>query len=526
MSCSTCFPKSSMANAHLTRRALLGGLAGMSVAAGARARHSTPVTDAHIPSLRIGVSTLEAGLDGLSVSSAVSAWLATLAFDSPMRWNSENRVIAGVFAPIGRRGSRSAEFEVRQGAFFADRSPVTADTAVAALETMRSGEHGWRLQDVESIRALSPTVFELELARTNVSLPATMAHPALALRTVEGSGSGPFIRTDEAHYVRNPLFWQIGRPRVDALELVAIPDDVQRSTAAAMGEIDILPNVPLLDVPMLQHEPTVYLVGGPTNILCHLQLNLNKAELANVEVRRVLSAAINRSRLIQVAAASQAEATSTLFAPDLWTTGVPDIGQLSSEDVRTRLQELGVPSDLRLHLLADNADATLANTAVVLQEQLASCGISLSIALLEGQDLKAARSEGDFDLVAEYSPAWRDPHELVWPMLSTGGALNLSGYRSVEVDTLLRAAISLPDQEFRRGRYSRLEMLVQRDAPVIPLFRPYVWSAVRSTYPGYQALPPETSRGLLTLTATEQPRLWHDFPNAHPALEADFGGNL
>ena len=361
------------------------------------------------------------------------------------------------------------------------------------------------MQNVRDFSVDGHGVLRVLLEDPDQSLLASLAHPASSLRQ-GGVGSGPFVRdagTIATVFKRNPLFWQIGRPHIDEIEMVYIADDVQRSTAAATGEIDILPNVPLLDVPLLQQEPTLYLVGGPSNRLCHLQMNLSIPVLARVEVRRILSAAIDRSRLVTVATANQAEPTSTLFAPQYWSENVEGVNGMAAGDVRESLHALGIPPDLRLHLLADNADATLANTAVVLQEQLANCGISLSITLLEGDELAAAVAEGEYDLLVGYSEPWRDQHELVWPLLASTGPHNWSGFSSVEVDTLLRAAIALPDAGFRRARYTRLERIIQREVPCIPLFRPFVWDAVNANYPGYAPLPPATSRGLMSVMPTE-----------------------
>src|SRR5699024_2328201 len=102
-----------------------------------------------------------------------------------------------------------------------------------------------------------------------------------------------------------------------------------------------------------------------------------------------------------------------------------------------------------LSLLADNADATLANTAVVLQEQLAYCGIVLSIELLDGIELENAIRARDFDLLAAYTRPWRDPHELVRPLLASDGYANQSGYDAPQVDGMIRGATMVSDQDLR-----------------------------------------------------------------------------
>lgn len=478
----------------------------MARAAMAQTPEASPRARIRIPKLRIGMATSPELISPGMATSMDAMWLSSLVYDAPVRWNVDGVVVPGLFSTTAASRTSLIRLQPRSGAMFSDGTIVTARHAVESLLAIRNSRHAWRLQNVAEIGELPDATLQIVMDRTDSSLMANLCHPLFGLEA-GGVGSGPFIPVsvddDTTIFRRNSIFWQIARPHIDELEIVRIPDDVQRSTALATGELDVLPNVPLLDVPMLENEPTIYLVGGPSNRLCHLQLRLSEPVLANRRVRQILSGAIDRSGLVAVATANQAEPTSTIFAHDEWTDDVDDVPGIDSADVRSELMSLGIPSDLRLHLLTDNADATLANTAVVLQEQLANCGISLSITLLEGEALTEGIATGDYDLLVSYSEPWRDPHELIWPLLSSSGPLNWSGYTSVEVDILLRAAISLNDLEFRRARYSRLERIIQRDVPCIPLFRPYVWDAVSARFPGYAALPPATARGLMTLLPTD-----------------------
>lgn len=497
-----------MPSKRISRRSLLAVIGGVGVARGvvAQTPEASPGARIRIPKLRIGVGSNPEVMPASSATGMDEMWLSSLMFDAPMRWSATGAIIPGLFGRTASSRSSLLNLRPRQSAMFSDGSLVTSRDAVRALDTILDSQHSWRLQNVSDISELDDSSLQIRMDRADAALMANLCHPLFGL-DAGGIGTGPFVPVQSSAlstvYLRNNVFWQVGRPHIDELEVMHIADDTQRSLAMATGELDVLPNVPLLDIPMLENEPTVYLVGGATNRLCHLQLRLSEPVLANRRVRQILSGAIDRTGLVTVATANQAEPTSNLFAGDTWTEDVDDVESISSDDVRAELQSMGIPSDLRLHLLADNSDATLANTAVVLQEQLAQCGISLSITLLEGEELERAISIGRYDLLVNYSEPWRDPHELVWPLLSSLGPLNWSGYDSVEVDTLLRAATAISNHEFRRERYTRLEGIIQRDVPCIPLFRPYVWDAVRARYPGYAALPPATSRGLMTLLPTD-----------------------
>lgn len=503
------------------RRFLVAG--GVAVAAPRWTSAQTPVADIarNIPRVRVSISRLPGEFDPSGTMHPDHQWLDTLALDAPNRWNAAGSVLSAITSPI-RVWDEDEAFDlvVRPGALFHDGTPVLADDVRYTLERLRNGsggrQHAWRLEHVRRLESVNETTLRVVLDRPDVSLAASLAHqafgvlPAGADTLDVAGGSGPFMldrRDDEGmRYLRNAHFWQLLRPRIDEIEVIAVEDDSQRSTTIARGEIDVLPNVPLLDIPMLREDPTVYLAGGPSNRVCHLQLNLASPALGDARVRRLLSRAIDRQRLVEVATAGQATPTGLLFPAASWSGGeVDDVVAGDPASIRDQLRLLGIPTDLRLRLLTNNADATLANTAIVLQEQLASSGIALSVDLLQDAELDEAIRRRDFDLLASYTEPWRDPHELVRPLLSSDGARNASGFADERVDLLIRGAILRRDRALRRDRYALIEERVQETVPLIVLFHPHSYDAVTTSLQGYTAFPPFSSRGLLTVQPTTPP---------------------
>jgi len=463
--------------------------------------------------LRIAVSSLPPSWDPLAVTTLEHIWLMTLLYDSVGRWNRDGAILPSLgLSWASSVFDRVLDVTLRPDAFFHEGQVLAPDDVRWTIERVRTSgtalPDGWRMEHVWRTEALDAHTVRIILDAPDASLAASLAAPALSilpegvdLRRVHG-GTGPFLVHigvgGDALFRRNPWYWQIGRPHFEFLHVHEIGDDTERSTALVTGMVDLVPNAPLLDVPMLQAEPSIQLVGGPSNHLCLLQVNLDRPALRDDRLRRVLSAAIDRGGLVKVATASQAEPTSLLFAPDAWASGGADeVKHRSPDDVRAALATLGIHADLPLRLLADNADATLANTAVVLQEQLAWCGIALSVELLEGAELDDAIRTRDYDLLASYTRPWRDPHELVRPLLASDGFANRSGYAAPEVDGMIRGATMVADRKLRREKYAQLQQRVLDDVPVIVLFRLHYFDAMSRRIVDYAPLQPVTARGLL-----------------------------
>jgi len=499
----------------LTRRRLLAAGAAALLPWGHSAGAQTPVMRPP-QRLRIAVRGLPTSHDPAIAKSLDGVWLDTLTCDALFRWGANGDILPALALSASlRERERVLKLVLRPDAFFADGSRVTAEDVRWSLERVRSGgpefPDAWRLEHARRIEEVDATTVRIVLDEPDSSLVSSLACPALAILP-EGAnlekgaaGSGPFTlmphTSEMLAYRRQPLFWQIGRPNLEWLHVGAIEDDTTRSTTLVTGNIDLIPNAPLLDVPMMRQDPMIRLVGGPSNRLCLLQLNLASSRLRDARVRRLLATAINRERLVQIATAGQAEPSGLLFAEQAWARGeVPEPEQVSAEETRTSLAELGIRSELSLRLITNDSDATLANTAVVLQDQLAYAGIALSVELLDDAELAAQVEAGEFDLLASYTPPWRDPHELVRPLLASDGVLNRSGYASPRADALIRGATLRSDRAYRADRYARLQERVLEDVPVIVLFRPHHYDAMTVRLSSYGLFPPVTAQGLTSAT--------------------------
>ena len=482
-----------------------------------RLRAQTPVPKPRPPAdLRLAVARLPASWDPVAQVSLEQTWLSTLIYDSVARWNAEGMILPSLGLGWSMTAyDRVLDITLRPDAFFQDGKNLTADDVCWTLERLRHGDtlipDSWRLEHIWRIEALDAYTVRIVLTAPDASLVSSLAAPACGILPASTSLSGPqggtgpytinFVADAHVTLRRDPLFWQVGRPRFQSLRIREIPDDTERSTALVTGIVDLVPNAPLLDIPMLRADPSVKLVGGPSNHLCLLHVNMHRPALQDVRLRQLLSSAIDRDRLVKVATAGQADVTGLLFPQESWAAGKSDpISQDGPDVIRKRLAELGIRTDLRLRLITDNADATLANTAIVLQEQLAYCGIALSVTLLESEELEEAIRLNNYDLLAAYTPPWRDPHELVRPLLASDGYDNHSGYDNPDVDGLIRGATFVADRDIRQERYGWLQQRILVDVPVIVLFRPFYFDAMTVRLVNYATLQPVTARGLLPAT--------------------------
>lgn len=512
----------------MNRRALLGVFGGaLGVAAGRmlsdavtaqeQAQQTGPPVVGGIP--LVALADVPLTLDAARTDQLAAWWLAGQLYDAPLRETPRGGVVAGlVLDALPAQDGSAYTLPLRPGVRFHDGQPLRARDVAASLDRVRDpavgGINAWRLEHVAAVETPDERTVVLRLARPNVALPALLASPVFGIlseRTLAAGdpfagerppvGTGPFAfaawgARGELSLTRHLAYWQHGLPFLDGLQFQYLVEDTARSTAMVTGVVDAIQSAPLLDVATLADDTNVGLIGGVSRRVCGLVLNLRGGALADARLRRLVARAIDREALVAAATAGQATAQATLFPEDHWAhlaipTPAPDTAAVLAD-----LAALGYPAGLRLSLICPEQDPSLANAAVLLQEQFARAGIAAALELLDARSLSEAVAASAFDLLIGYRGPWIDPHELVRPLVASDGVDNLSGYASPTADVQIMAAVAPKDLETRTERYRAIQELLLTDVPWITLFLPNHYHATTTRLSGMRAYPTGSLYGL------------------------------
>ena len=457
-----------------------------------------------------------------------AGWIGSLCLDtlfepaavSTDTESSDGDLASGIaIAPAWSADRTTLTFGVRTGVVFPDGSLLTAADVVASIEHARDiadqGGSAWRFEHLDTIEETTDGI-RITLTQPDAAFPAVISDPSIPILPATTiarlgawtiadlpAGSGPFSpgavgNGERFDFVANEVFWQVGRPRLAGLSITGIEEDTQRTVALVTGKVDMIVDAPLLDIPSLRQDPSISLVGGPTNRACVLLTNYQHGPTSDRRLRQLIAGAIERSALVRVAAAKEATDEQTLFPKASWP-GLdqpPDPTDWSAS--RETLAALGYPVGLPLRLIADDRDGSAANAAVLIQEQLSYVGIAITLDLLDEQALRRTLANRDFDLFITWTPAWLDPHELVRPLLHTDGPDNLMGYSNSLVDRLIERAISDPDRDHRATTYQHIQQILLVEVPLIVLFVPNAYDAMTSRLHDYEWYPPVRAFGMRT----------------------------
>jgi len=198
-------------------------------------------------------------------------------------------------------------------------------------------------------------------------------------------GTGPFrfqdwVQGDHLTFVRNPDYWQAGKPYVDQVVLSVQPDQQASLISVESNNLDWMTGVAGNDARRLQADPAyqVLLTGSGGNNYYAVCLDTSVPELADRRVRQAFSYALNRERIVDSALAGYGRAASTIWPPQA-------LGYDAAQDrtydydlsrARQLLASAGWNSNTTIPLRATSTLPTDVAIAEIYQADLAAIGVN------------------------------------------------------------------------------------------------------------------------------------------------------
>lgn len=421
---------------------------------------------------------------------------------------------------------RSWTFELRPHVRFQDGTPFDAAAVVENFDRQRhplSGQIFEYWQDffadtVEDMTAIGPLAVRFTLKKPDATFLSNLAmfsegmvSPAAIRRWGADIGrhpvgTGPFrfvewIPNEKIVLAANRDYWG-GRPYLDRLIFIPVPDPEVRLLELEVGEIDGMEGLSPDDVPQVLKDPELSLLTQPGMNVGYLALNTMKPPLDDARVRLAICEAIDEQALVKAffAGGELGDAATGLLPPTVWGFD-PEIPAYPHDPrhARALLAEAGYPHGLSLSLWALPVARPYIpdgeRVAEAIQAELAQVGIRVQLATYEWGTYLDKLADGDHQMAMV---GWigdnGDPDNFLYNMLASanariGSASNYSFYRNPEVDALLTRAREVGDRAERTRLYWQAQVLIHRDAPVVPLFNARQLAAFRANVHGFALHP-------------------------------------
>jgi len=221
---------------------------------------------------------------------------------------------------------RNLVFFLRKNVKWHDGQPFTSKDVKYTFDMVREAKEAqaklrinprkdW-YDNVDNIEAPDPHTVVFHLKRPQPSLlmmlasgytPVYAAHVPVANYRTGCIGTGPFKlqerkRGEYVDFVKNPDYFIKGRPYLDGLRYIPIPDRATKFAALQAGRLDVSfpgDESKTIAEQVTKAEPRIKLTIANQNVNDNLLLNVTKPTFDNVKVRRAISLAIDRRGAVQ-----------------------------------------------------------------------------------------------------------------------------------------------------------------------------------------------------------------------------------
>lgn len=454
--------------------------------------------------------------------------LVALLFRGLVRSGRDGRPVADLAAgwTVEAKGARWT-FRLRSDARWQDGVPVTSDDVVYTVRVLQDAAYsgplaaGWQGVTATAIDAAT-VQFDLAVplggflqAAAQPLLPAHLlanvpvADLADAQFSTRPVGNGPFALTDLTpdaarldpvldgfEPAAGPLSTlgpgaaAAGGPLLAGLELrfYASPDEA--AAAYRAGEVDAVSGLAPAAAAALAGERATRRIAYPGTTLTGVFFNLRPGTgpFGDARVRTALLAAVDRGRLVTDLLAGSGQRADTPVPPSSWAydpkaaPAVPYDRKAAASGLRaagwTKTGAGWLPpkakKPITIELLATEATVNPVTAAAAARVAAAwtSLGIPTTVTSLAAGDLVERLRGAEFvaavaDVNVGLDP---DPYPLLASSQVQAGGSNVSGFQDPALDAALAAARAPGTDAARRAAYTRLETLLGRLEPILPLF--------------------------------------------------------
>jgi oligopeptide transport system substrate-binding protein len=369
--------------------------------------------------------------------------------------------------------------------------------AIKNAEKINKKQDGAKLEDlgVKAIDARTlqitlerPTPYFLELLTHQTSAPVSRAavakHGKDFVKPENWIGNGAYtlkevVPNSHILLVKNPHFHDAANVQIDQVKYYPSPELAAAARRFQAGELHFTTDIPADQTKFLKERLGSQVSIAPYLGTYYVALNTAKKPFDDVRVRQALSMAIDREFI-----ADQVWSGTMVPAYGFLPPGLANYGKSSEAPYKAmspieredKAKELlkaagfGPGKPLKVELRYNLTDNNK-NTVVAIAEQWKQIGVETSFINTDAKTHFAhLRNGGDFDAArAGWIADHGDPQNFLFLSLSDNTGFNYAKYNNPEFDRLMKASDNETDLAKRAEILRKLDDILVRDVPNIPV---------------------------------------------------------
>jgi peptide/nickel transport system substrate-binding protein len=400
-------------------------------------------------------------------------------------------------------------FHLRE-AYFHDIPPVNgrklvAEDVVATMERIKNlpGHQVALLEPVEKIEAKDEKTVVFTLKRPFAPFLNNMANHfmwILPKEAIDGEidlaktaiGTGPFMLKEwelnvKRTFVRNPNYYEKGKPYLDKIEFLIVPDQGAHIAAFRTGKAEAIDRLTPDQLKTLKKSnPDAWLWKELSGTHVQTLMNTNREPFQDIRVRKAISMAIDRKKAVDSIFGGgelSGPINSTLGDWVLPKEERESLQPYDPEKAKQLLAEAGYPNGFDTTILTTEATGPqIARYAEWVAEDLRKIGINAEIKLADAASFIQGWVGKKFDILITFNHFFQEPDEWLYSQYKTGAFMNSSGISDPKLDEMLEEQRTILDREKRKEKIYEIQRYILENVvtsvAVTPigqtLYQPYV----------------------------------------------------
>jgi peptide/nickel transport system substrate-binding protein len=453
------------------------------------------------------------GMDNINVFDNESIWIFQQMFESLYTVSPDGKSVKPWLATSYDLSSDQLTwtFHLRKDVKFSNGQPMTSADVKFSIDIAKDPKTGWGFIDsaIKSVEAPDPYTVVITTKYKCAPLLADIAlfNNAVLPNNYAGMtqkefyqhpiGTGPFkwdhwTHGQEIKLVKNPDYWQKGKPYLDSVTWTTVPTDATRLLQLKGGQAQIDEFPAYSTIKELQSTPGVVMNLFPSTRTDYLCMNEKVKPFDDVHVRRAISYAVDRQSIIDSVLFGNGKAANSFMPPQVpyYDPNSPGL-QYDMDKAKAEMAQSSVPNGFSFEMTVGSGVDQEEQIAQILQQSLKSLNIDMKLRKVDPSVEFDQQQKGDYSLVSAY---WTmdiaDPDELVsFAVDGTTASSFFTWYNNPEVVDWTHQAQRTFDKAARQDLYSKIQAQAANDAfMVFEFYSPYRY-ATSDKVQGFQVYP-------------------------------------
>ncbi len=431
-------------------------------------------------------------------NSRTDTWVTNLMYPSMMSLDDAGQKIPAVATDWGySEDGLTAWVDLRDDMEWSDGEVLDAEDVIFTINTIQEEQLGTvagMISAYESAEAVSDNRVEFSLSRPDGAFLNSIGfwmhivpehvfgqHEAVGefANDADWVSAGPFVLTEVQRGQRYVLdavdnypLVESGRANVDQVTFRVFPDVNTEVLALRSGDLDVIANaLPPAVANELSGDEAFELYTVPSLGWAHMQYNMRRPPLDQLEVRQALAHAVDYEAIREVVLGGNAiSANSSVLTPvfEQWADDSLEEYTYDPELSRQLMEEAGFADgdgdgmydDVSFEMIYDQADPMVSVWAELVRDQSAEAGIDIQLAGLERNTYLARTADRDFDIYAGSWAVIDEPQSNFNLLFAPDGFINYAGVDNAEINSLMAQASSALSQEEAREPLQQVARIV------------------------------------------------------------------